>query len=382
MNLIEAKLGRAPASERKRRKSTHFAAIGGKHPSGLGNQIFDFSKAIIASKVIVGEIIAPKYGKGIHEIPSFLKEFSTFTFKFRLLKSRILGDLLVINHDLYQTTAAKISDWNYSAVFAHLASQNRGKKDFYHCSGMSGGYLGIVAIRDWLKSRFVETPLEDFKDNVIAIHVRGPVQYRSNFFSLRTKNDFHAENVDFKYGEFNSETPVDFYVRVLEELGRLDSLKNYSFIVVTNLNHESKKISTLTASLTANGFDFSLHKGSTLDALKVLMRAKMIIPSVSSFSLLSIFLSDAKYIWPRQALFDAKGFLSIWGYEFGQFPEGPTARAIKDSLDCELRSEFQYRGLPFPLKTTLDIVKWLSSENDETSKYLDLVYYGVVSSDL
>jgi hypothetical protein len=382
VNLIKSKLSRAPISERKRKCTTHFAAIGGRNPSGLGNQIFNFSKAAIASTVAPGEIIAPNYGKGIHEIPLFLKEFSTVSFKLRLIKSRIQGSLLEINQDLYLNTAAKISNWDYEAVFAHLVFENRGKRDFYHCSGMSGGYLGIFSFRDSLKSQFVEIPLEDHNANVIAVHIRGPVQYRSKFYSFRRKNDFQAEKANLKYGDFNSETPVDFYIRFIEELGKFDSVKRYRFVLVTNLNYESEKISTITKSLTANNFQFTFHTGNTVDALKALMTASMIVPSVSSFSLLSIFLSDAKYIWPREALFDVEGFLSIWGYEFDQFPVGPTAHAIKNSSRSELRSEFNYRGLPFPLKTSMDIGKWLSSEKVETLHYLDLIYYGVVSSDI
>jgi hypothetical protein len=263
-----------------------------------------------------------------------------------------------------------------------LVSENPGKKDFYHCSGMSGGYLGIFSIRDLLKSLFNEILQEDFDKNAIAIHIRGPVQYRSKIFSIRKQNDFQAEKVNFKYGDFNSETPTEFYVNVIEELGRFDNLKDYKFLIVTNMNHESSKIFTITQALAANGFEFTLHDGDTFDALKALLKAKIIVPSVSSFSLLAIFLSDAKYFWPRQALFDSKGFLSIWGYESDQFPAGPTACAIDESAKYEYNSILQYRGLPLPLKGAVALENWISFGKIDTPKCLDLIYYGVVSSEV
>jgi len=242
--------------------------------------------------------------------------------------------------------------------------------------------LGIFSLRDELKLFFNKNSQEALEKNVVAIHIRGPVQSRSRAFSFPKQRDFEPEKEDFKYGDFNSETPTDFYIRVIHELGRFVSLKEYKFLIVTNLNHQNNKILTITQTLAANGFQFTLHNGDTVDALKTLMTSKIIVPSVSSFSLLSLFLSDAKYFWPRQALFESKGFLSIWGYDSGQFPAGPTARAIEESVQYDYKSDSKNRGLPFPLKSSMDIEKWLSFGTVITPKCFDLIYYGVVPSEI
>ena len=359
--------------------STHFTQIGGKSPSGLGNQIFNFSKAVIANHVFFGQIVAPRYGKGIHEIPSFLTDFSSSQFKWQLFMSKTRRRLLVINEELYRTTSEKIDNWDYGAVFTYLISENPTKKDFYHCSGMLGGYLGIDSLRDELSSLFKASRHEKL-GNDIAIHIRGPVQYRPQKYSFRKQSDFQPEKVDFRYGDFNSETPTSFFTRVIQELGRFDNLKTSKVLVVTNLKQKSEKILKVTEALTANGFEFDLHNGDTMDALNSLMSAKVIVPSVSSFSLLAIFLSDARYFWPSQALFDSGTFQSIWGYESGQFPTGPTARSIEETVQYDLKSLGLYRGLPCPLKSGTSLEKWISSEFSDTPKCMDLIYYGVVEA--
>jgi len=82
--------------------------------------------------------------------------------------------------------------------------------------------------------------------------------------------------------------------------------------------------------------------GTSVEDLSVLASCDVIVPSISSFSLLAIFLSDALYVWPAQHLHDADGWRSIWGHEPRQ-ASGPTAGSRKLAESEELNV---FRGIP------------------------------------
>jgi hypothetical protein len=122
-----------------------------------------------------------------------------------------------------------------------------------------------------------------------------------------------------------------------------------------------------------------LHiSGSPLDDLAVLATSDVLVSSVSSFSMLAAFLSDAPYLWYRNQLTDVAGYLTIWGHEQAQQSEGsPTLSAV-----CEPDGYQASRGIPYAIGDGLP--EWLPERLKDTYAIRrlsrDLIYYGAVTT--
>jgi hypothetical protein len=120
-----------------------------------------------------------------------------------------------------------------------------------------------------------------------------------------------------------------------------------------------------------------LHiSGRPLDDLAVLATSDVLISSVSSFSMLAAFLSDAPYLWYRNQLTDVGGYLTIWGHEQAQQSDGsPTLSAVREPDEYQAS-----RGIPYAIGDGLP--EWLPERLKDTYAIRrlsrDLIYYGVV----
>jgi hypothetical protein len=362
--------------------SKHFIQIGGKKPSGLGNEIFEFGKAHIARSIVPGKLLNAYHKNSIHSVPEFLREYSKKSFRFQLILSRIFNRLLVIDRKLFIEAATLLSTCDYGTVFSHLQKINPTKRDFLHASGMVGGYLSIASFRTELRSILGLESVWGKRKLIVSFHIRGPVLFRNRPWSVHQTYDFAPEKVAVGSGDFNSETPLKFYLSVVEGLAQIKSVAPLCVKIVTNMRETDHKISEITKSLAMQEIEHEIVTGDPLDALKTLIDSDLIIPSISSFSLLAIFLSDARYFWPRAALCSNQGFFSIWGYESNQWLAESVSRARIESKKLSRSQINAIRGLPFPSLHGANLSQWILSKDSNYRKEFDLVFYGEVPSDL
>jgi hypothetical protein len=353
----------------------HYGVYSGRYSAGLGNEIFSFSKIQIAVREFPGKIYFPKYRPKLHELPDSFRMKASKFYNLRIRFAKVQKRLLIIDNNLYHQTSERIQNWDYAAVLRELISQNPSKRHLLHSSRMSGGYLSIQSYRDSLNAKISGTHPTNPNPLSVTLHIRGSIPKKRHFYSRKVK-DFSTSSEQMKYGHFNIETPVSFYLQAIECLYQDGSLSKMLINIVTNLDPGHPKIQELAGCLEERNLNYKIVNGSELYCMNVLINSKVIIPSVSSFSLLAIFLSDSKYFWPVNNLFGSKNVFSIWGYEAYQQGNGPTElnrRALAKSL---VNQTNRIRGLPFPLQGNIDIRSWINE--DQSLSGADLIYYGVV----
>ncbi len=359
----------------------HYSIYSGRKPAGVGNEIFNYSKVQIANQVLPGVLHGPKTRKGTHELPKELMLTQGNFYNLRIFLARASNKLLIIDQTLYYETAKNIGDWDYSKVFFKLVEINPGKSHFLHSSKMSGGYLSIRSFRNSLCSMIMTGDLIRGGRVLVALHIRGSVMTTKKF-SLFRKPDINPATIKNTFGEFNKETPTSFYLDAIDELANFHKTKSALFKIVTNLNPSHPKIMVIVEKLEDLSLDYTLVNGTQMDSVREIAESDLIIPSISSFSLLAIFLSQSRFIWPSSNLYEHKGFLSIWGFERYQNDNGPTERNIIRALNSGDINSNSLRGLPFPLISKVNFESLLKSNVFEFPDYLDFIYYGVVPADL
>lgn len=353
----------------------HYGVYSSRYSAGLGNEIFSFSKIKIANHQFPGTVSFPKYRPKLHELPILFRLKSKKLYSLRILNARLRNRLLIIDSNIYFQTAERLQNWDYSAVLSDLIVQYPDKNHLLHCSRMAGGYLAIQSFRDSLRAMISEVsdPVRDSPS--IAIHIRGAVDKKRRFFWSRAK-DFLEPTDHLKYGEFNKETPISFYLEAIEFISRSEIFSEMIVEIVTNLDSNHRKIQELVRKLEEENFHYRIVNGNQLQCMKAIISSNLIIPSISSFSLLAIFLSDSKYLWPTFNLFYSKEVFSIWGYEEHQLERGPTELNRKFLENLKATGYERVRGLPFPPQENFNINTWFNHEDNLLN--LDLIYYGVV----
>ena len=353
----------------------HYAVYSSRYSAGLGNEIFSFSKTQIANGHFPGTVLFPKYRPRLHELPIEFRVKQNRLYNFRIFIAKIQKKLLIIDSNLYLRTSERIQNWDYSAVLAELVVQNPDKNHLLHCSRMAGGYLAIQSCRDQLIEKISEISDSDDDSLSIALHVRGAVNRKRRFFLFRVK-DFSESTDQLTYGEFNKETPLSFYLDAIEFASRHEIFQNMIVKIVTNLSSDNRKIQLIVRNLEEKNFQYRIVNGNQLHCMKAIVNSKLIVPSVSSFSLLAIFLSDSKYLWPAFNLYSRKEMVSIWGFEEYQLERGPTELNRKSLINSQVSEFERIRGLPFPFKGDINVFNWIN--NTDSLRIMDLIYYGVV----
>ena len=354
-------------------KYHHYGVYMGRYSAGLGNEVFNFCKVKIANDELPGAIYFPRYKPKFHKLPEEFVFEGTRLYKLKIISSKISRKLITVDEDNYFQTAQKIGNWSYGEVIKEIIRLNPSKQHILHKSKMAGGYLAISSIKS---SIFLLTKCTNGGNQFhVSIHVRGAVK-RKLFFGLISRRDGMKSRESNGYGSFNRETPVQFYLDSLNFLFKELKSQNTLFKIVTNLNSNDSKIRLLESEIKKNNFNFSLVNGDQLECLREIVNSDIIIPSISSFSMLAIFLSKAKYFWPKQNLYLCDNFMSIWGYEKYQQNVGPTAINQIMASKVKPNSTQTYRGMPFPPKDKFDTLSWLTKKDH--SQFSDLIYYGVV----
>jgi hypothetical protein len=123
--------------------------------------------------------------------------------------------------------------------------------------------------------------------------------------------------------------------------------------------------------------DVKFVAGTSVADLATLAATDIILPSISSFSMLAIFLGRSNYLWHKDHLNENGGWYGIWSHEFDE--SDPLLTGPRESLVFDAATS---RGWPFREGEDLDELFVSSAERSAHTRdwKSDLIYYGQVRS--
>ncbi len=331
----------------------------GLRGAGVGNEIIPWAKALIAAREL-----------GMHAAPPLwmLNRYGLAR-EFGMSRVRMAGTTaatrflprVVVSEEIFRST----SEWDYGAAMRILSSQGF----FPHrpfClvnEGMWGGYLAIRSARVFLLHKVLASP--GVLEHLAALGIPSPYAITVGVHVRR--GDFLDEAP--RPGQFNRALPIDWYKSAMRSLAKSLHTVPLRFMVTSGS-------STKDFALDITGHEVLHISGSPLHDLAVLATSDVLISSVSSFSMLAAFLSDAPYIWYRNQLHEVGGYLTIWGHEKAQQSDGsPTLSAVREPDEYQAS-----RGIPYAIGDGLP--EWLPECLKDTYAIRrlsrDLIYYGAV----
>ena len=205
---------------------------------------------------------------------------------------------IVVSEEIFRSTSA----WDYGAAMRILSSQDVfPRRPFCLVNeGMWGGYLAIRSARDFLLHKVLASP--GVLERLAAFGIPSP-----NAMTIAV----HVRRGDFldkapSPGQFNRALPMDWYKSAMLSLAQSLRAVPLRFIVVSD-----SPIKDLASDIV--GHEVLYVSGSPLHDLAVLATSDVLISSVSSFSMLAAFLSDAPYLWYRNQLTNVEGCWTVWG---------------------------------------------------------------------
>ena len=329
--------------------------------AGLGNEVFPWAKAYLGAIAFDARLVDPPFLLNPRRYDREL-DLGGIGATVCYLAAQSLP-ATIIDQPLFETLGSV--DYYDAMCALRRTLGTRSGLILRHTTGMQNGYLGIRRARPFLRTRLLGTEsalrrlasLPAVGDGVITVglHIRG--------------GDFDGQQ-RVAPGVFNVAIPDAWYRDVLDSVHReLD--RPLQVYVASNL--PSGRLEDL---LDLPGCGVTLLSGSATEDLAVLASCDFIVPSISSYSLLAVFLSDAFYCWPQEHLNDTGGWLSIWGHESSS--GGPaTTESIASQIPEDVRV---VRGIPVP--ATPSWPRWLTdalaARANIRASSTDLCMYGVV----
>lgn len=332
--------------------------------AGLGNEIFPWAKAYLASQALNLVCVDPAWRLNPRRYDRQLGGNLFDSAQHLLTRSLPSTE---ITSALYRSTDTV--DY-YEAIRCLQSSHSLETRRpvLLHSSGMSGGYLAIRRAKHFLRNSLLgskegiraTTQLELTTSPTVrvAVHVRA--------------GDFHHGD-SVEQNAFNQVLPLEWYRSQLETLAHAVELPLEVFLAT-----DGQPEATAEALALGNKRPQTIGTSSISD-LAILAGCDILISSVSSFSMLAAFLSEAPYIWHKDQLGESGGWLSIWGHEPVLEGGGPTQEAISQSIT---NSASVYRGQAHCMKPVWSsaLIQYLMYRATSRIPNTDLIHYGVVPS--
>jgi hypothetical protein len=294
-------------------------AISGRRGAGLGNELFPWAKAFLASTALDATMTHPAWGlnaRGYH------RDFCTGRLDWlRQGATRLV--LPTIDFDEQAFRATGMADYDAAvAAFAAERGLARRRHFVFRTSGMWGGFHAIRKARvfvlaELLKARGAVQNVHAVLSQVpagkslVAVHIR-----RGDFQNADAGTDWR--------GRFNVALPLAWYLATCTAIRRAcgDAVQ---FLLLTDAaSGEVQPFIDAFSPLTT----FGLRQTACSDLL-LLAFADSMVCSVSSYSMWGAFLSQAPYLWFAPNLQDHDGYGSLWGHEIAQQAPGSiTARSL------------------------------------------------------
>jgi hypothetical protein len=296
--------------------------ITGHRGAGLGNEVIPWGKAFLAAQALDLKLVDPPWWLNTRPYRRELPAPAWGTARYLALRA-------LPTTSLDTAAVESLGPWDYFDAMTRLRTDQqarlRSRPVLLHSSGMEGGFLAIRKARRFLAARL--------------LYSRGSEALTSTGPESAVRIGVHVRAGDFTAAEpepgvFNVQLPQDWYVETISSL--VQRLGGEVEVVVASqgptLPPQGRPALTGVRYLT----------GTSVQDLSALASCDVIIPSISSYSLLAIFLSDALYVWPAQHLHEVDGWRDIWGYQPRQV-SGPTASSRESARSAELKV---FRGIP------------------------------------
>ncbi|MFF4687399.1 hypothetical protein [Streptomyces sp. NPDC001307] len=284
--------------------------------AGLGNEIFPWAKAYIASRELGFRLVRPAWGLNRR---NYRQEFGTSRLDFlQHAALRLAMPVVTVTDELVESTG----ETDYGAAMRVLDAEHgwsRRHSIILLHQGMAGGHLAIERARGYLRNTLLgRLPERGCPDDHgpdrgqlrVAVHIR--------------LGDFSQDSTGPQPGVFNTRLPLSWYSSVLAALRERHADSLHIDLVSDDPVQATRMLSEWRMC--------DARSRSILEDLSIMATADLLICSVSTFSMLAAFLSDAPYLWYRPHLHEHGGFLSIWGYKPQQMTGG-----TGDSLRKEQR---------------------------------------------
>ncbi|MFD9128984.1 hypothetical protein [Kitasatospora sp. NPDC059571] len=335
--------------------------VGRVRGEGLGNEIFPWAKAYLASRELGFGMLPPAWGLNRRR---YWEEFGTSRLDWcGHLALRAALPTQTVTDEMVRSTGES----DYGAAIRVLDGEygwSRRRALVLVHRNMTGGLVSIARSRNFLRNtllgRLPDIGLDDCEPGADRIHVAVHVRL----------GDFCATGPTGPGpGDTNERLPAEWYRSVLgalrERLGpalHIEIMSDDPGLVARMLPEWRESIAP---------------PRSTLGDLSVLAAADLLVCSISTFSMLAAFLSDAPYIWYRPHLAETDGFLSI----LGSRPDGRAATVAANAV----REQRGAAGMPargVPLGVGEGVPNWLADHLAAKvalrRRSADLIHFGVL----
>jgi hypothetical protein len=328
---------------------------------GLGNEIFPWAKAYLASRELGFRHFRPAWGLNSR---GYWRDFGTSRLDWvGYMALRATMPVMTVTDEMIQSTG----ETDYGTAVRVLDSEykwsQRRSLILLH-KGMAGGHLGIERARNYLRNELLgHLPEQDcaWSPDACARQLRVAVHIRLG--------DFAPDAVGPRIGACNRRIPWHWYQDVLNTLQR-----RFGDMLHIDIVSDEPELAARTFpkwSLCA------ARSRSMFEDLSIMTSADLLVCSVSTFSMLSAFLSDAPYLWYRPYMLEYGDLLSLRP----QMPErqmGPTsANGGKEEGSGSMAFT---RGVPMDVGSELPVwlVDFLQSKAALSRRSADLIRYGFV----
>lgn len=336
--------------------------------AGLGNELYPWAKSWLAAQVIGGRALSPAFGLNERQ---YWRYFDTSRLDW-LTHRALLASLprYRFTEEDYLSTGEQ--DFRKALeVFADRLGWREKSLFALEVGGMWGGHLAIREARDFVLAKLYSARgsaenLTDWRTRlnpeklVVAVHIRA--------------GDFKPAEAQFDYrGCFNRAIPLDWYLRVCEQLQHmLGDRVQFQLLTdgsATALAPFIERFSPVT------GFH---QRDSVCSDLLAMASADLLVCSISSFSLWGAFLSNAPYLWFAPQLHEQGGYLSIWGHERAQ--QAGNGPGVRFRAELAGNPSASPRGLPVGWQGVLpeSLAGQLQQQALSRRTATDLSMYGLV----
>ena len=337
---------------------------------GLGNEVICWGKAYLGARAFGLKVVAPPNGLPFRVInpQRYDREFGgPLGGTARYLAIRGLPAVEITWEEVLETGAV---DYFEALQILRPAVMRRRVPVVLHGSGMHGGFLGIRRARAYLRRAILGAQpavhAQELIDEIEPTRVRIGVHYRGG-------TDFTRDTV--RPGVFNNRLPIEWYESVVQSLVReLDAPVEVILASDTDATQ-------LSEALSIDGRSPTRVASTSVGDLAALAHSDIIVSSISTFSMLAIFLSNAAYVWHADNLGVDGGWASIWGHIAQGDGGGPTLRNME--LESTSLSRVN-RGIAQGAHPAWDdgVLRRLREAAAARKLSGDLIYYGVVPSDV
>lgn len=339
--------------------------------AGLGNELFPWSKAFMASQELGVPFWQPAWGLNSRE---YWRDFDTSQLDWVAHRlSRKILPVVRFDEEAYLATG-RVDFGEAIAVFARQHLEARSNY-ILSVGGMWGGFRSIERARPFVLSRLLSA--RNAKENLYQVQKQVDQNQLLVAVHIR-RGDFSSEKNDATQyqGVFNVALPLEWYMETCGELKKRFQ-NRIRFVLLTDAQPEEvKPFLEVFDPITT----FHLN-GTACSDLLMLASADLLVCSVSSYSMWGAFLSGKPYLWFANNLQTHQAHVSIWGHESGQQKEHSSTRV---SLEVALSNAFwepgkNYRGVPVKSAGEMPMGLFDSLENDLLLKNpnRDLIQYGV-----